>query len=80
MWIGSQCDDREGRALCFDSTMEQGTKTKKTIYVGGLADEVDEAALIETFSTFGVKNLGGVSRKMLTATQGTLLMFKSHLA
>ena len=33
--------------------MEEGTKTKKTIFVGGIGDDVDENALIETFSTFG---------------------------
>ncbi|KAH9901020.1 hypothetical protein C8Q73DRAFT_676582 [Cubamyces lactineus] len=33
--------------------MEEGTKTKKTIYIGGIGDEVDEALILETFSTFG---------------------------
>ncbi|KAI0362209.1 RNA-binding domain-containing protein [Trametes cingulata] len=33
--------------------MEEGTKTKKTVYVGGIGDEVDEAVILETFSTFG---------------------------
>ncbi|KAI0928519.1 hypothetical protein AcW1_005740 [Taiwanofungus camphoratus] len=33
--------------------MEEGTKTKKTIFVGGIGDDVDEAVLLETFSTFG---------------------------
>lgn len=33
--------------------MEEGSKSKKTIFVGGLADDVDEAAMYETFSTFG---------------------------
>jgi len=28
-------------------------KSKSTIYVGGLADDVDESVLIEVFSTFG---------------------------
>jgi RNA recognition motif-containing protein len=27
--------------------------TKSTIYVGNLADDIDEQALIEVFSTFG---------------------------
>ncbi|KAI0934112.1 hypothetical protein AcV5_006066 [Taiwanofungus camphoratus] len=31
--------------------MEEGTKT--TIFVGGIGDDVDEAVLLETFSTFG---------------------------
>ena len=34
-------------------TMEEGTKTKKTIYVGGLADDVNEDVLLETFAPFG---------------------------
>ncbi|KAI0780836.1 RNA-binding domain-containing protein [Trametes elegans] len=33
--------------------MEQGTKTKKTVYIGGIGDNVDEAAIIDNFSTFG---------------------------
>lgn len=33
--------------------MEEGTKTKKTVYVGGLADDVNEDVLLETFSPFG---------------------------
>ncbi|KAI5123362.1 hypothetical protein M0805_001783 [Coniferiporia weirii] len=33
--------------------MEEGTKTKKTVFVGGLGDDVDEAAIYESFSTFG---------------------------
>lgn len=33
--------------------MEEGTKTKKTVFVGNLANEVDEAALLETFAAFG---------------------------
>jgi len=33
--------------------MEEGTKTKKTVFVGGLGDDVDEAVIYENFSTFG---------------------------
>jgi len=33
--------------------MEEGTKTKKTLFVGGIADDVDEAALFDSFSPFG---------------------------
>lgn len=33
--------------------MEEGTKTKKTIFVGNIAGDVDEAVLLETFATFG---------------------------
>lgn len=33
--------------------MEEGTKTKKTVFVGGIGDDVDETILLESFSTFG---------------------------
>ncbi|KZT09442.1 RNA-binding domain-containing protein [Laetiporus sulphureus 93-53] len=33
--------------------MEEGTRTKKTIFVGGIGDDVDERILLESFSTFG---------------------------
>ena len=33
--------------------MEEGARTKKTIFVGGVADDVDEATIYECFSTFG---------------------------
>ncbi|RDB21109.1 Peptidyl-prolyl cis-trans isomerase E [Hypsizygus marmoreus] len=33
--------------------MEEGTKTKKTVFVGGIADDVDEGVIYESFSTFG---------------------------
>ncbi|KAJ3500440.1 hypothetical protein NLJ89_g9797 [Agrocybe chaxingu] len=33
--------------------MEEGTKTKKTIFVGGISDDTDETTLYEAFSTFG---------------------------
>ena len=33
--------------------MEEGTKTKRTVFVGGVGDDVDEAALMAAFSTFG---------------------------
>ncbi|KAM5531209.1 hypothetical protein V8D89_015127 [Ganoderma adspersum] len=33
--------------------MEEGTKTKKTIFVGGIGDDVDEAVILENFATFG---------------------------
>ena len=34
-------------------SMEEGTVRKNTIFVGGLTEETDEAALLEHFSTFG---------------------------
>ncbi|PPQ76420.1 hypothetical protein CVT26_013077 [Gymnopilus dilepis] len=33
--------------------MEEGTKTKKTVFVGGISDDTDEAIIYESFSTFG---------------------------
>ncbi|TFK42555.1 RNA-binding domain-containing protein [Crucibulum laeve] len=33
--------------------MEEGTKSKKTVFVGGIGDEIDEAIIYENFSTFG---------------------------
>lgn len=33
--------------------MEEGTRTKKTVFVGGISDEVDETVLVETFAVFG---------------------------
>ncbi|KAN0077261.1 hypothetical protein V8E55_011116 [Tylopilus felleus] len=33
--------------------MEEGTKTKKTVFVGGFGDDVDESVLYESFSPFG---------------------------
>lgn len=33
--------------------MEEGTKSKKTVFVGGIPEEVDEAVLYEQFSAFG---------------------------
>jgi hypothetical protein len=35
------------------NSMEEGTKSKKTVFVGGIADDVDENAIYEAFSTFG---------------------------
>ncbi|KAF5365729.1 hypothetical protein D9758_003296 [Tetrapyrgos nigripes] len=33
--------------------MEEGTKSKKTVFVGGIGDDVDEAVIYENFATFG---------------------------
>jgi hypothetical protein len=35
------------------NSMEEGTKSKKTVFVGGIADDADESAIYEAFSTFG---------------------------
>ncbi len=37
--------------------MEEGTKHKKTIFIGGISDDTDETTLYEAFSTFGTLNL-----------------------
>jgi RNA recognition motif-containing protein len=33
--------------------MEEGTRTKKTVFVGGISDDIDESNIYENFSTFG---------------------------
>jgi peptidyl-prolyl isomerase E (cyclophilin E) len=33
--------------------MEEGGKTKKTIFVGGIGEDVDEEVILEAFTTFG---------------------------
>lgn len=33
--------------------MEEGTKSKKTVFVGGIGDDVDEGVIYHNFSTFG---------------------------
>jgi peptidyl-prolyl isomerase E (cyclophilin E) len=33
--------------------MEEGGKPKKTIFVGGIGEDIDEKVIMETFSTFG---------------------------
>jgi len=40
--------------VLFNSrSMEDGTKSKKTVFVGGVPEDVDEAVLYEHFSAFG---------------------------
>lgn len=41
--------------ICYPSqtAMEEGTKTKKTVFVGGINDDINEEVLYEAFSTFG---------------------------
>ena len=34
--------------------MEEGTKTKKTVFIGGIGDDVDEGTIFEAFQTFGI--------------------------
>lgn len=33
--------------------MEEGSRNKKTIFVGGLSEDIDQTILIESFNTFG---------------------------
>ncbi|KAL5532746.1 hypothetical protein ACEPAF_4520 [Sanghuangporus sanghuang] len=33
--------------------MDEGIKAKKTVFIGGIGDDVDEAIIYEAFSTFG---------------------------
>jgi peptidyl-prolyl isomerase E (cyclophilin E) len=33
--------------------MEEGSRTKKTVFIGGISDEVDESTIYDNFSTFG---------------------------
>ncbi|KAL5489906.1 hypothetical protein ACEPAI_4738 [Sanghuangporus weigelae] len=33
--------------------MDEGIKAKKTVFVGGIGDDIDEAIIYEAFSTFG---------------------------
>jgi len=40
--------------IALATNMEEGGKTnKKTIFVGGIGEDVDEQAILENFSTFG---------------------------
>jgi peptidyl-prolyl isomerase E (cyclophilin E) len=39
--------------------MEEGTKSKRTVYIGGLSEDTDESSIYETFSTFGTLVLFG---------------------
>lgn len=34
--------------------MEEGTKSKKTVFVGGIGDDVDENVIYTTFAPFGL--------------------------
>lgn len=43
----------ETKLLCLALTMEEGTRGKKTVFVGGIGDDVDESIIYECFSTFG---------------------------
>ena len=36
-----------------NAAMEEGTKAKKTVYVGGIGDEVNEETIVTAFSPFG---------------------------
>lgn len=50
---GSRFGKRQPGESVLTVVMEEGSKNKKTIFVGGLSDDLDRTILIETFSTFG---------------------------
>jgi peptidyl-prolyl isomerase E (cyclophilin E) len=37
--------------------MEEGGKAKKTLFVGGIGEDVNEVIILEAFSTFGESSL-----------------------
>lgn len=51
------------------SRMEEGTRTKKTVFVGGISDDVDEGVLLETFSAFGELCIVQALSKVLNHTK-----------
>ena len=40
-------------ALSLITDMEEGAKNKKTIFIGGIGEDVDEEVILGEFSTFG---------------------------
>jgi hypothetical protein len=46
-------DARTLSFIALATNMEEGGKTKKTIFVGGIGEDVDEQVILESFSTFG---------------------------
>jgi len=50
--IAGPLKDRRS-TFAFAIDMEDGGKTKKTIFVGGIGEDVDEKVILESFSTFG---------------------------
>lgn len=50
--------------------MEEGTKSKKTVFVGGVGEDVDEAIIYENFSTFGAFCLLAESSYSIIFLQG----------
>lgn len=53
--------------------MEEGTKSKKTIFIGGVNEDVDEAAIIEAFSTFGTFDLSFVKCQRFNLCAGDII-------
>jgi hypothetical protein len=41
------------RTIHIIKAMEEGTRTKKTVFIGGISDDVDESTIYENFSIFG---------------------------
>ena len=46
--------------------MEEGTKSKKTIFVGGIGDDVDENVIYSNFATFGACHVSSALSPSLT--------------
>jgi RNA recognition motif-containing protein len=42
-----------GHTLVVATDMEEGAKNKKTIFIGGIGEDVDEEVILEAFSIFG---------------------------
>lgn len=52
--------------------MEEGTKTKKTVFVGGIGDDVDEAVILENFAIFGACHISLCApRLLMSSSQAT---------
>ena len=52
--------------------MEEGSKAKKTVFVGGIGEEVNEEIILEAFSVFGVFGLKWCALWVLTSLPWSL--------
>ena len=57
---------------------EGGGKTKKTIFVGGIGEDVDEQVILESFSTFGGSCAAEAVFPVLTLFQAISSTFNSQ--
>lgn len=58
-------------------SMEEGTKSKRTVYVGGLNEEIDETFLYETFATFGASHVLDIA-EYISQSAGQATSSKSY--